>query len=255
MPRIYQQAKTFFAPLRYIAAAGLSVAFATSAFAQVTQPRQAEPTRSEVTTRARANEKIDIKACVDADIERYVLDLGTPKLTNDEFEALVKCGSQAVPSLSHALKSESSDLRVSAIYALGQIGSEAETAVPLLIEVLQDKDSIIRATAAYTLGRIGPKAEEAVPYLTKIFKDLDEGETVHARVAQALREIGTKRAIAVLTLSNGRSNNSARCGFLDIHRVRRCMTSVKLSASVKGSSPSPLVCQLPGIKVILPRCR
>jgi hypothetical protein len=199
VPGIHQQATTVFAPLRYMAAAGLSVAFDTSALAQVTQPRQAEPTRSEVTPRERTNEKIDTKACVDADVERYVSDLGTPKLTNDEFEALVRCGASAVPALSHALKNDRAEVRASAAYALGQIGQESYVAVPNLVRVLRDDSSNdVRAIAAYTLGRIGSKAEAAVPKLIEIFENPDENSDVYKQAAPALKEIGTKEALDIL---------------------------------------------------------
>lgn len=262
MPRIHQQAKTFFAPLRYIVAAGLSVAFATSAFAQVTQPRQAEPTRSEVTPRERTNEKIDTKTCMDADIERYVLDLGTLKLINDEFEALVRCGALAVPALSQALKNDRAEVPASAAYALGQIGQAAYAAVPNLVMILRnDSSDDIRAIAAYTLGRIGSKAEAAVPRLITIFKNPDEDSVVQDQAAQALKEIGTKEAIAALNEPRSvESVSSSAIGcrassLLCLREVDPTSDLTKVRNSVQSNTNSPVICQIPGIKSILPRCR
>ena len=262
MPRIHHQAKTFFTPLSYIVAAGLSVAFATSAFAQVTQPRQAETTRSEVTPRERTNEKIDIKACVDADIKRYVLDLGTPKLNNDEFEALVRCGAPAVPALSQALKNDRAEVRASAAYALGQIGQAAYVAVPNLVMILRDDSSNdVRAIAAYTLGRIGSKAEAAVPRLITIFKNPDEDSVVHDQAAQALKEIGTKEALTTLNEPESISSSAKicittiPCFSMSEFAPTPISPLPEVRSSVQSSTNSPLICQIPGIKSILPRCR
>ncbi|PSB29142.1 hypothetical protein C7B82_12210 [Stenomitos frigidus ULC18] len=124
-------------------AAGISLAVATSVFAQVVQPKQPEPTRSEVTplSRDRTNGNGETKVCADADVERYVSKLGTANLTNADFDALVKCGAQAVPALSQALKSDRAEVRASAAYALGQVGQEAYVAVPRLVMMLRDDSS------------------------------------------------------------------------------------------------------------------
>ena len=252
MPGIYQQVKTFFAPLRYIVAAGLSVAFATSAFAQATQPRQAEPTRSEVTPHERTNGKVDAKACVDADIERYVLDLGTLKMTDKEFQALLQCGASAVPALSQALNSDhSSEVRASAAYVLGQIGSEAHMAVPKLTEVLQEGGSVVVAASLYALGRIGKRATGAVPQIINLYKDPYTNLAVHLQAAQALEAIGTTESLSALSVPPTRNkcfpdpdNPYALLGCaLDPTRVREYVNT------------RPLICLLQGIKSIFPRCR
>jgi len=254
MPRIHQQTKTFFAPLRYIVAAGLSVAFATSAFAQVTQPKQAEPTRSEVTPRERKNEKIDAKACVDADIERYVLDLGTLKMTNKEFQALVRCDASAVPALSQALNSDhSSEVRASAAYVLGQIGSEAHMAVPKLTEVLQEGDDVIVVAASlYALGRIGKRATGAVPQIIEVYKDRELGLAVHLQAAQALKAIETTESLSALSIPT----RHEFCLDDPDNPFGRLGCSVDPTAVRKHvNARSPLICLLQGIKSIFPRCR
>ena len=268
MPRIHHQAKTFFTPLSYIVAAGLSVAFATSAFAQVTQPRQAKPTRSEVTPRARTNEKIDAKACVDADIERYVLNLGTPKLSNDEFEALVRCGASAVPALSQALKNDRADVRTSAAYILGRIGKESSAAIPELTATLKATDSHARAAAAYALGEIGPKAIEAVPSLTSLLKDKNEDFVIRYRAAYALKQINSEEALLVVIayqkqidewevkLKTQRNQNFTDLGrFLGGTIGNIFPTQISQSVRYGTSANRPVICLLPGIQNILPRCR
>jgi len=77
--------------------------------------------------------------CSDEAARRYVNKLGSPELSDSEFNALVACGSQATSPLIKALENEHSEVRASAAYALGQIGSDAYAAVPNLISALDNR--------------------------------------------------------------------------------------------------------------------
>ncbi|WP_181357592.1 HEAT repeat domain-containing protein [Stenomitos frigidus] len=66
------------------------------------------------------------QACAVNKIQGYASRLGTSKLTNSDFEALIRCDAQAVPVLSRSLKSDRSEVRASAAYALGEIASKKQ---------------------------------------------------------------------------------------------------------------------------------
>jgi len=130
-----------------------------------------------------------------------------------------------------ALKSNDPGLRVSAAWALGEIGPEAAGAVPLLIEAFRDQHPAARWNAVEAVGKIGPTAAQAVPPLIEALKDpeaalrwraawslgkigpaasaaaaplaaalQDEAGDVRARAAQALGGIGAAAAVTVPNL-------------------------------------------------------
>lgn len=78
--------------------------------------------------------------CSSAQIKKYVSKLGTSALTDDQFEALVKCDSQAVSLLKTALNNSSSVMRASAAYALGEIAVKEHSRVAF--QVLQEHAGI-----------------------------------------------------------------------------------------------------------------
>jgi HEAT repeats len=200
------------------------------------------------------NEAPNNQACITTKVQEDVSKLGTLGLTNTDFEALVKCGTQAVPALSQALKSDRVEVRASAAYALGQIGQAAYAAVPNLVMVLRDDSSNdVRAIVAYTLGRIGSKAEAAVPELIVIFENPDEDSVVHKQATQALNKIDTQNAFVYrrgFLVSHGLNVEEDKLPNTDLGAPLS-----KVGRKVKSSTNSPLVCQIPGIKSILPRCK
>lgn len=222
------------------------------------------------TSEARNNQ-----ACITTKVQEYVSKLGTPGLTNTDFEALVRCDFQAVPVLSQALKSDRAEVRASAAYALGQIGQESYVAVPDLVMILRDDSSSdVRAIAAYTLGRIGSKAEAAVPRLIAIFNNPNEDSAVHDQSAQALKEISSKEvnsdlneprnaslsAEASTTIHKSQSSSLSEYilaeskrgefrGKADIERM------IQNTVHIRTLSASPIICSLPGIRNIFPRCK
>ena len=108
-------------------------------------------------------------------------------------EALVKIGEPAVEPLIKVLKDKNAKVRGDAAYALGRIGDKR--AVDALIEVLrnEDDDALVRLSAAEALIRIG---EPAVEPLIEALKDEDEDARSFA--ADALGEIGDRRAVDAL---------------------------------------------------------
>ena len=90
--------------------------------------------------------------------------------------AVVKIGPSAINILMNTIPNENFHRRLSAIFALGEIGSKASDAVPLLIEQLQDQLPMIRSQSALALGKIGPKAaKKAVEPLKDRLQEEKEG--------------------------------------------------------------------------------
>ncbi len=81
-----------------------------------------------------------------------------------------------------------SQIRQSAVEALGKIGCEAEEAVPALIEALKSGNVSLRCDIIQTLGEIGSAAKAAIPALIEIVYSEHFDECEYA--AEALKNIG-----------------------------------------------------------------
>jgi HEAT repeat protein len=129
---------------------------------------------------------------------------------------LANIGPDAAPALMEALEHKSSNVRETAVIALGLIGPDARSAVPAiltsikgaycplyaydalqrmgraalpaLIAALQDNDEQIRKVATEALGRFGPMAKPAIPALVEVF------------AVDALRGIGPDALPALVAL-------------------------------------------------------
>ena len=99
---------------------------------------------------------------------------------------------EALPVLTHALRSRSWDVRWAAAEALGEMGDLR--AVAPLLAALQDEDWRVRWAAAEALGRIGEPAVE--PLLAAL---QDEDEDVRRAAVEALGKIGDPGAVASLS--------------------------------------------------------
>jgi len=113
-------------------------------------------------------------------------------------QALGEAGSEAadaVPYLIKALNDEDREVCWNSARALGKIGTEA---VPALIRALQDSSENLRLGAAVALGAIGPRAKEAVPSLTDALKD--RNDNIRENAAEALGKIGAEARQAVQAL-------------------------------------------------------
>jgi HEAT repeat protein len=76
---------------------------------------------------------------------------------------------RTIPELVKALNHEDSDVRKSAVEALGKIGSDAT--IPGLVKALNHKDSFIPRIAVEALGKIGSDA--TIPGLVKALSHED----------------------------------------------------------------------------------
>jgi energy-coupling factor transporter ATP-binding protein EcfA2 len=116
---------------------------------------------------------------------------------------------KTVDRLIERFKDEDSDVRGSAAYALGQIGSEK--AIEPLLERFKDEDSYVRGSAADALGQIG--SEKAIEPLIERFKD--EDSYVRGSAADALGQIGMEKAIEPLIERFKDVDSSVRGGAAD----------------------------------------
>ncbi|MBI4661390.1 MAG: HEAT repeat domain-containing protein [Verrucomicrobia bacterium] len=89
------------------------------------------------------------------------------------IQAMAQISPKALPFIAQKLSRSRPDLRISAIYALGKLGSGAKEAVPLLLQALEDHDAgspaimgrplgseQVRESAANVLKQIDPEAAE-----------------------------------------------------------------------------------------------
>ena len=213
------------------------------------------------------------QVCSDEAVEGYVSKLGSSELTDSEFAALAGCGDQAVSALIAALRDDRSEVRASAAYALGQSGSDAYAAVPMLTLKLTDPYMDVRILSTYSLGQMGSKAEAAIPAITRLYRDSREDQEVRDMAKQALRLIGTEEAIQVLNSPLESNAAESSCIFSRSPESFSCRgagersyggdgsywgeTSDQVATAIQSdvSANLPLVCQLPGIAAIFPRCR
>ncbi|MEG3435998.1 HEAT repeat domain-containing protein [Pannus brasiliensis CCIBt3594] len=106
------------------------------------------------------------------------------------IRALGNIGTEsAIPALASCLSDANSDIRVNVAEALGKIGNEK--AVQYLIQSLTDSDAKVRTTATIALGEIG--LEDAIPHIAKVCSD--EDDNVRLSAVDALGKIGSRYAL------------------------------------------------------------
>ncbi len=129
-------------------------------------------------------------------------------------EALGMLGESAVEPLIAALKDSGWRMREKAAYALGRLVVQPEDAalcaraVEALIAALKDSDKDVRENAAEALGRLGTQLEDTtlrarvveplVAALQDYYEDSKGEYPVRQAAAQALRRIGTSKALAAV---------------------------------------------------------
>ncbi|WP_293038185.1 HEAT repeat domain-containing protein [Moorena sp. SIO1F2] len=86
------------------------------------------------------------------------------------------------------LKDNDSDVRSSAVNALGELGNSSDTVVNGLLALLQDNDSFVRWRAADALVKLGKGSETVVNGLLALLQDNDS--FVRWRAADALVKLG-----------------------------------------------------------------
>jgi HEAT repeat protein len=107
--------------------------------------------------------------------------------------ALGKLGDYGFSALLQALKYGSPNVRKTAAYALGRLGEPR--AVPALMQALKDKDWNGREAAAEALGELGDK--RAMPALIQALKE-DWGWWVRESAAKALSKLGDPGRLALI---------------------------------------------------------
>ncbi len=109
----------------------------------------------------------------------------------------------ALPALKKAIAAQKKEIRLAALSAIKDFGSEAKAAVPDLIVALSDKDESVRVLAADTIANMGVPAKAAVPALEKALND--PSKKVRVKVIGAIASMGSeaKPAISELTQSLG----------------------------------------------------
>ena len=102
---------------------------------------------------------------------------------------LQRLGEPAVPFLIDALSAESSEIRLNASYALGEIGAPLDTILPALIQTLTDREWNVRRLVVRALVTIGPPAVDSLIQALHS-EDLD----LRRMAERALNDIGTPKA-------------------------------------------------------------
>ena len=132
--------------------------------------------------------------------------------------AIAEMGSDAktvVPSLVIALQDSRPALRLKAIDSLAAIGATAKAAVPDLRTALKDSDEQVRQSAAKALGNIGVDAKAAVPDLIDTLND--DSVAVRVQTISALPNLGSdaKTAVPELIPALSDSSRSVRLAAID----------------------------------------
>ncbi len=97
-----------------------------------------------------------------------------------------------VVTATNAASGYGSEVRASAVTALGQIHAEPNLYVDALTNALNDADAVIRARAIWALGSLGEDARTAVPALFRLLED--QSPYVRRYAAGAIRGIDPETA-------------------------------------------------------------
>jgi HEAT repeat protein len=126
---------------------------------------------------------------------------------------------EAIPAIEIALADESSEIRHSAAWALGNMGEEQGTrAVPPLTAVLQtDSDADVRAQAAWALGQMGVSAEPAADALLAALEDPED--MVQLEAYEALKNILKAKGEDFNGISEALDNHRLHAGNCGHHGI------------------------------------
>jgi HEAT repeat protein len=127
-------------------------------------------------------------------------------------DRLTRLGPKVIPQIL-AFVNDNPDhqlARASAIYAIGQMHSQANEAVPTLVEILRsDGDDVTRSASAGALGEIGsPYALPAVPALTAALNS-PEWSMLPLSAARALGKLGSGATDAIPALRALANDNAS----------------------------------------------
>ena len=149
----------------------------------------------------------------------------------DAAHGLAAIGASAVPALIAALEDERENVRASAAYALGEIGSGAAEAVDGLIALLTDESEEVRRHATSALGMIKEPVSKTVPALVRVLEDREDTDLAFF-AAQALTRIGPDATEAVPALQEALVSESAYVRGFSSEALSRIGTAEALQALV-----------------------
>ena len=107
---------------------------------------------------------------------------------NHIFAAMGPEAAEATSKIAAELDNDSSNVRLSALYALREIGRDASSAKPALLAYLKqhdksdDQDRFERLAAAWTLARVAPRDAEVVAAVLPVLREGLESEVGRERL-------------------------------------------------------------------------
>ncbi|MFH1652726.1 MAG: HEAT repeat domain-containing protein [Pseudomonadota bacterium] len=114
-------------------------------------------------------------------------------------KSLSKIGPSAIPALQKLLKGNSSDVKSSAIEALGNIGAKSKVAVADIIIFLNHPSQRLRIKMLEALGKIGKAAKASISVIIKLLKN-DQNYNVRKHAASVLVRIDPLNKHSVVAL-------------------------------------------------------
>jgi hypothetical protein len=177
------------------------------------------------------------QACATTAIQKHVLKLGTTGFVSSDLNVLVQCKDKAISVLETALNSKSSNLRASAAYVLGEIAvkNQSYRAIDSIKErQLIEKDSVV-------LQILQSYKVEDTEEICLTFRCPGSSNSPPANFP-----------VSEPSLSRRASPISLPADFLlppsagTVYRGKIVSTT---------NTSSPIICSLPGIRSILPRCK
>ena len=149
----------------------------------------------------------------------------------DAAHGLAAIGAPAVLTLMNVLKDERENVRASAAYALGEMGSVAAEAVDGLIALLTDESEEVRRHATSALGMIKEPVSKTVPALVPVLADREDTDLAFF-AAQALTRIGPDAVEAIPALREALVSDSAYVRGFSSEALSRIGTAEALQALV-----------------------
>lgn len=118
-------------------------------------------------------------------------------------QSLAQMGRGAIPALIEAAQNQDSEVRHSAVYALGEAGTNAAPATAVLLGRVSDTNKSIHASALYSLSRVGTAA---MPVVLETFATDDT--TRKEAAGRALRAMNSSPHSLLQTLLDYSTNAS-----------------------------------------------
>jgi HEAT repeat protein len=104
-------------------------------------------------------------------------------------DALVAMGDATTDTFISLMQEQDVYIRLTAITALGEMGSPAQKAVPNLIAALKDPHPLIREESARSIGALNPDPTTVKVALTEVATK-DKSRDVRAAAVESLKKLG-----------------------------------------------------------------